>query len=126
MSRNVAALCAFVLVGGLLWLVTAWPSPKEDLVLLPPTAAEPEPLRAEPAPAPQPAPAPAAPAAPPPAAPQNVVEPLKPVPPEPGQPPPVLKAPPGLPEQITGDQGPVAEYRALFQSEPRDSDAADL
>jgi hypothetical protein len=26
-------------------------------------------------------------------------------------------------EQIKGDQGPVAEYRALYQSEPRDSEA---
>ncbi|HKU37680.1 MAG TPA: hypothetical protein VJR89_06020 [Polyangiales bacterium] len=124
MSRNLAALVAFVLVGGLLWLVTAWPSSSDpEPVLPPPTAAE-----SEPEPAPAPALAPATPAPPPAAQPAQTVsvEPLQPAAPQPGQPPAALKTPPGLGEQITGDQGPVAEYRALFQSEPRDSDAAEI
>jgi hypothetical protein len=31
-----------------------------------------------------------------------------------------------LPELIQGDQGPVAEYRRIFQSEPRSSGAGEL
>jgi hypothetical protein len=121
MSRNGAALGALVLVGGLLWLVTAWPTADDD--------------RAEPSePDPEPPPA-AAPAAPEPAAqlappvigtPVKAPEPAPPPPPEPAPaPPPENKIQPRVPSEdmFAKDQGPVAEYKALYDKEPRDSAA---
>jgi pyruvate/2-oxoglutarate dehydrogenase complex dihydrolipoamide acyltransferase (E2) component len=113
MSRNVVALGAFLLVGALLWLVTEWPAARDEVSA--PVAVD-VPAPAAPAPPPPPAaesPTPTAVAAPEPAA-------EEPAEPAAAAPPAQVRA---LPELIPGDQGPVAEYRKLFESEPRDSSA---
>jgi hypothetical protein len=110
MSRNLVALGAFVLAGGLLWLITEWPAAKDDATAAPAALdapASPQPTAAE--------------AQPPSAA--KAREPAVPAPQEPEQEPapaPQVRAPPEL---IRGDQGPVAEYRKQFETEPRDSTA---
>ena len=118
MSRNLVTLGAFLLVAGLLWVVTEWPASKEEAA---PLAA------AEPASVVEPPAAPPPPAAAPPAAyePAPAPEPE----PEPAPAPPAARVevkPRQLPDQIQGDQGPVAEYRAQFQSEPRNSSAIEV
>jgi hypothetical protein len=120
MSRNTAALGAVVVVGVLLWLVMAWHAPKDDLPVelgqeAAPSPPAPQPPAAAPEPEPEPVPAPAP--AP------RLAEPVADEP-DPDEPqPPTPPAPRMLEEQIKGDQGPVAEYRARYQSEPRDSEA---
>jgi hypothetical protein len=112
MSRNAVALGALVLVGGLLWLVTAWPTPEDD---------RPDPLEPE---------APAA------AAPQPVATPVPVIIGTPAKAPepvaeqaPKVEPPkmrqPHVPEDdmFAKDQGPVAEYKQLYETEPRDSAA---
>lgn len=111
MSRNAAAVGALVLVGGLMWLVTAWPTPEDDRPdplepeALPPTAAVPEP-EATPVPV-----VGSPPKAPPPVA-AKVSEAEQPK----------LRQP-HVPDDdmFAKDQGPVAEYKQLYESEPRDS-----
>lgn len=112
MSRNAAAVGALVLVGGLLWIVTAWPTPEDD---------RPDPLEPE-APPEQPVQQPAAAlAAPsigtPPQQPQPVAE--QPAP----QPVPMREPHAPADDMFAKDQGPVAEYKQLYESEPRDSAA---
>jgi hypothetical protein len=118
MSRNAAAVGALVLVGGLLWIVTAWPTPEDD---------RPDPLEPE-APVAQPSPEPAAvPAAPaigtPPKQPERLAEkpPDPPVQPQPAapQPPPYAREE----DMFAKEQGPVAEYKHLYETEPRNSAA---
>lgn len=118
MSRNAAAVGALVLVGGLLWLVTAWPTSEEDSALPeePPEA----PAPAAPAPEPEPAaqlPAPAI------GTPPQEPEPA-PAPPS-DEPPPKIQ--PRVPDEdlFAKDQGPVDEYKKQYDSEPRDSTAHD-
>jgi hypothetical protein len=106
MSRNLVALGAFVLAGGLLWLITEWPAAKDD------ASAEPVALDA---PAPQ---QPLAAEIQPPSA-AKAREPAVHAAQEPA-PAQQVRAPPEL---IRGDQGPVAEYRKQFEAEPRDSTA---
>jgi hypothetical protein len=123
MSRNGAALGALVLVGGLLWLVTAWPTADDGA-----EPSEPEPEAPPPAAAPQPEPAPAAQLPPPvigtpPKAPEPAPPPAAPQPAP--APPPENKIQPRVPQEdmFATDQGPVAEYKALYDKEPRDSAA---
>jgi hypothetical protein len=120
MSRNAAAVGALVLVGGLLWLVTAWPTPEDD---------RPDPLEPE-APAEQPSPQPAAvPAEPaigtPPKAPEPVAEKPAAAPPAQPQPAQPMRQPHAPPDDdmFAKEQGPVAEYKQLYETEPRDSAA---
>jgi hypothetical protein len=124
MSRNVLAVAGVLLVGALLWMVTAWPASHDDdsadVVAddppappppPPPPPAEPE-APAEPAAPPAAAPTPAAPEAPQPQA-QQPQE----------QPPP---AQPDMPtDMFLEDQGPVAERKREYESEPRDSAASE-
>lgn len=115
MSRNAAAIGALVLVGGLLWLVTAWPTPPDS-----PEPAAPE-QPAAPVLAPEPPRAPEPPQlAPPPRAEELTAQ----QPPEaPPQPPP-MPAPHTPPDDMFAkDQGPVAEYKAIYEREPRSSNA---
>lgn len=109
------------MVGGLLWLVMAWhtPTTEEDAPIAvappepPPVAPEPQP-QAAPAPAPAPAPAVAE-------------EEEEPAPAEAAEAAPEEPAPPRvLAEQITGDQGPVEEYRKQYSLETRASDSAEV
>jgi hypothetical protein len=115
MSRNAAAVGALVLVGGLLWLVTAWPTPEDD---------RPDPLEAEPLPpaaaAPQAEETPAPVIGAPPKAPEPVAA------REPQAEPPKMRQP-HVPDDdmFAKDQGPVAEYKQLYETEPRDSVAHD-
>jgi hypothetical protein len=117
MSRNAAAVGALVLVGGLLWVVTAWPTPEDD---------RPDPLEPE-VPAEQASPQPAA--VPvigtPPKAPEPAAE--KPPEPPPAQPQPAqpMRQPHAPPDDdmFAKEQGPVAEYKHLYETEPRDSAA---
>jgi hypothetical protein len=119
MSRNTAAWLFVIAAGAALWLIMAWPSAPaaetragesaagaaaEPVMLAPPpTAAGQHQAGSEALPPPRTAPAPAAPAAPAPVASSHE-----------------------LPELIQGDQGPVAEYRRIFESEPRSSSAGEL
>ncbi len=113
MTRIWAAVAMFA-VGGLLWVIAAWPSiddapvpPAEPQDVPVPTAAIPQPTAAVvPTPAAEPELAP--PVADPSLAAEPAPEPLKPN------------------ELIAGDQGPVAEYRAQFERDTRGSDAAPL
>jgi hypothetical protein len=120
MSRNAGAVGALVLTGGLLWLVTAWPTEEDhdrsevavdEAPAPPPAAAVPVPVvpatpAAPPAPPPAPAPAPLAPDAP--------------------EPPPLVQ--PRVPKDDIFDreQGPVAELKKAYESEPRDSAASEI
>jgi hypothetical protein len=119
MSRNVAALAAVFVVGLLLWLVMAWHAPTDE----PPVALQ---LEEAPEPAPQPSAAksPEPSLAPPPVA--NAPAPAPPA--EADTEPTAPKAPPirQVPELIKGDQGPVAEYRAQYESESRGSASSGL
>jgi hypothetical protein len=113
MSRNAAAVGALVLVGGLLWLVTAWPTPEDDR----PDPLEPDALPSAAAVQPA-APAPVEIGSPP-----QAPEPLvadKAAPPEP----PAMRQP-HTPENdiFAKEQGPVADYKRLYETEPRDSNA---
>jgi hypothetical protein len=122
-SRNAVALGAVIAVGALLWLVMAWHAPGGD---------EDVPVSLEPMDTPV-APL-VAPAAPPPSTP---AEPAPPPPPEavPEQPS-EAKADPDAPapapaqrvleEQITGDQGPVQEFRSQYALETRSSDSPQI
>lgn len=119
MSRNTLAVLMVIVAGAALWLIMAWPSapaPEARRIESPEAGAQavapsPPPMAAasaqagsEAAPTPTPTSAPpTAPAAPPPVAPSRE-----------------------LPELIQGDQGPVAEYRRIFRSEPRSSSAGEL
>lgn len=119
MSRNkMAALFVFVAAAAL-WLIVAWPS-----------APAPEPRRAGASEAGAAA-DPIAPAPPPMAAENTRAGSEAAAPPEPALAPPptaptAAASPRELPELIQGDQGPVAEYRKLFESEPRSSNADEL
>ncbi|HKP55361.1 MAG TPA: hypothetical protein VJV78_01495 [Polyangiales bacterium] len=117
MSRNLVTLGAFLLVAGVLWVVTEWPAPKEEVAPL--AAADPSSVVQPPVVAPPPAAAP-------PAAYQPAPEPEPEPAPAPAADPPAPVKPRQLPDQIQGDQGPVAEYRAQFQSEPRNSTAIEV
>jgi hypothetical protein len=126
MSRNWAALGAVLVVGVLLWLVMAWDGPSQEpaawpeggasgsalLAPQPYAAGQPEPLRA-----------PVAVAEPEPAA-----EPIEAAPPLAAEEEVQTRADgTRMPsEQIKGDQGPVAEYRAKYESEPRDYAAGEV
>lgn len=115
MSRNAAAVGALVLVGALLWLVTAWPTPPD----------KPEPAAPEPQPGPALAPEPPVPPEPPVLAPApKAEEPVAQQPPEaPPQPPP-MPAPHTPPDDMFArEQGPVTEYKAIYDREPRNSNA---
>ena len=117
MSRNASLAVGLVLIGGLLWVALAWPTAgvdeRVDVQVEAPT----------PEPAPQPTSAPAqepvvkAPAPAAAAQPQAAPEPVSP-------PEPVL--PPGVEPPLSREQGPVAEYKALFESEPRASSAIEV
>jgi hypothetical protein len=123
MSRNVAALGALFIVGALLWLVMAWHAPQaptdeepvaqqEEQPALP-NAVAPQPSAARQA---EPSLAPAAAALAP-----ELEEPPKPQ--APPQDPLLVTQPDGtrvFSDQIKADKGPVAEYRALYESESRD------
>ncbi len=123
MSRNAVALGAVIVVGGLLWLVMAWRAPTgEDEA--PTAVATAEPSRVEPA-----APPPAAAALEPEPEPAAALddEPDRPAEDEGAEPAPQAPAPPRvLAEQITGDQGPVEEYRKQYALETRASDSAEV
>lgn len=125
MSRNLAALGAVVVVGALLWLVMAWHAPaSEDPAALDPTDVPS--VTPPPSAAPAPEPSLAAPALP--SDPNPVPAPAS-VPESPPHQQQMAIGPDGkrtIPEQIQGDQGPVAEYRSLYESETRGSDAASL
>jgi hypothetical protein len=132
MSREMSVLGVVGLVGGMAWIVMAWPVPKEDeaAVVLdsePNAVVEPRPSMAaklaEPAPAPEGIDD------------EELAEPFDDEEPEPvaepqaKQPPHVRTTPDGrqeIDEFMKGDQGPVAEYRALYESEPRDFAAAEV
>jgi hypothetical protein len=127
-SRNAVALGAVVGVGALLWLVMAWHAPSGDEeapVSLEPMDTPVAPLvapAAPVAPAPEPSPAPALEPAPAqPADPADSEE-AKDEPAAPAPPPP----PRVLPEQITGDQGPVEEFRSQYAVETRSSDSPQI
>jgi hypothetical protein len=109
-------------VGALLWLVMAWHAPGGDedppVSLEPldtpvaPLIAPPTPAAATPEPAPPPEPEPV------PEEPQEAkAEPEAPAPP------PQQRV---LPEQITGDQGPVEEFRNQYAVETRSSDSPQI
>jgi hypothetical protein len=117
MLRNLVTLGVFLLVAGLLWVITEWPAS---------TGNTSDSGRLE-------VPEPAAPEPPPPAAaasPPVVAKAPEPAPEPPEEEPAAEPAPAPqvrqLPDQITGDQGPVAEYRSQFESEPRSSSASDI
>jgi hypothetical protein len=122
MSRNGAAFGALVLVGGLLWLVTAWPTAEDDRA---------EPSEPEPEVPPAAAPAPPQPVAqlPPPVIGTPLKAPAPAAPPPQAEPapapPPANTIQPRVPQEdmFAKDQGPVAEYKALYEKEPRDSAA---
>lgn len=120
MSRNAVAFGAVIVVGGLLWLVMAWQTPaaeeEESIAATPaePAVAAPQPPAA-PAPEPAPVPEPAT----------AAEESEEPTLPESDEPPAEEPPPPRvLTEQITGDQGPVEEYRKQYSIETRASDSA--
>jgi hypothetical protein len=115
MSRNVAALGAVLIVGVLLWLVMAWHAPTEEA---PVALQEEDALESAPQPSAAKQPEPSL--APAPVAKASDPEPAEE--PEPEAPPPARRGDPG--EYIQGDQGPVAEYRAQYESERRDSGAS--
>jgi hypothetical protein len=118
MSRGSVALGAFVVVGVGLWLAIAWRAPSDDEpVASTPDLSEPGAAAPQPSAAPVPEPAPVPTLAPPVADDEDLEE----EEPEPTKPP--RRAPE---EQIKGDQGPVAEYRTLYESESRQSNAAEL
>jgi hypothetical protein len=120
MSRNVAAIGAVIIVGVLLWLVMAWHAPTDEAPVTPredepvlPSAVQSQPSAAkQPEPSLEPAPA----AAPPPQPEELPKD-------EPPQDPLLVTREDGtrgFSDQIKTDKGPVAEYRALYESEPRD------
>jgi hypothetical protein len=117
MSRNALAFGGVLLVGALLWMVTAWPARQDDdsadvipdepaaPQAPPPPAAEPKPQAEPPAPPP---------AAPPPAAPATPQPQEQPAPAEPDD-----------TDMFREAQGPVAERKRTYESEPRDSAATE-
>jgi hypothetical protein len=123
MSRNAFAALGVVLVGALLWMVMAWPAHQEDDSA--------EPIAQAPAPPPPP---------PPPAAePEDPAEPAEPPPPAAPAPataeapqakasePPAEAPAAALPtDMFLEDQGPVAERKREYESEPRDSAANEV
>lgn len=119
MSRNKMAALFVSAAAAALWLIMAWPS-----------APAPEPRRAH-EPEAGGAAEPVA-LAPPPMAAENrqagseAAPPPEPAPPPPPPAPTAASSSRELPELIQGDQGPVAEYRKLFESEPRSSNADEL
>jgi type IV secretory pathway VirB10-like protein len=121
MSRNLLAFAGVLLVGALLWMVSAWPASRDDDSAQPIADEAPAPAPAPPA-APEPEP-PAEPAEPPLAA-KPPAAPEAPQPPQPPQ----EQPPPPEPEVPTDmfleDQGPVAELKHVYESEPRDSAAS--
>jgi hypothetical protein len=121
-SRNGVAIGAVIMVGGLLWLVMAWHAPTDDGEL--PVAAAPAPAtRVEPVLPPTAAPAPERAWVSDPAATYED----EPAEPEAAEPAAEAPAPPrALAEQITGDQGPVEEYRKQYSLETRASDSAEV
>lgn len=115
MSRKLLALGVFV-VGVSFWLaIGTGPSeePSAAVEANEPVARAAAPNAAPPAAATEPAPTPSA--TPEEPEPEQPAEPAAPQEPE--------TNPRKLDELIKGDQGPVAEYRALFDSEPRESNA---
>jgi hypothetical protein len=120
MTRNAFAVGAVVLVVGLLWVVTTWPTTHDDASLeslgadaVPEAEEEPEPAPAPVAVAPAPEPEPEQPLA---AAPLEAQ--YQPAPPPPA---PAIEEP--VPDMFAEDQGPLAEYKQKYESEPRDSGA---
>lgn len=118
MSRNLVALGALVLVGGLLWVAIGSHAPTDDVSALQP--AEPE------QPAANALPPTAAKAAPPTPMAEPVPATAASATPQEGPSPEAPEPPAGFDYEIKGDIGPVAEYRALFESQPRDSAATDV
>jgi hypothetical protein len=120
MSRGSVALGAFVVVGVGLWLAIAWraPSDERDVASAVVDLPEPEAAAQQPSAALVPEPAPLPTPAPPVAEDEDLDEEQEPEPNKPSR-----RAPE---EQIKGDQGPVAEYRKLYESESRQSNAAEL
>jgi hypothetical protein len=119
MSRNIAALGAMFVVGCLLWVVIGWHAPTDEgPVALQRDRNEPE----------QPAPIALQPTAANPTEPAPVPDPVAEETTKPQEDPPTTKTdePRGFNYEIKGDIGPVAEYRALFESQPRDSAATDV
>lgn len=119
MSRWVLVALACV-AGVLLWVMATWPVPPE-LDTLEGTAEESEPAQVTQAAQPPASPPVAAttlgPSEPPPAAPE--------APPAPAQPEPA-ESPEAEAEKIfSRENGPLAEYKAQFEREPRDSAASD-
>jgi len=126
MSRNVLAFAGVLLVGALLWMVSAWPAQQDDdsaRVIADEPPAVPAPAPPPPAaPKPEPAAEPAAPPPPPAAAPPAAPEAPQPQQPQDQPPPPEPELPTDM---FAQDVGPVAELKRDYESEPRDSAASE-
>lgn len=116
MSRNGILVGALLLVGVVLWIAVAWPAVNDEPAALPD---EPAPA---PTPAPVPTPAPAPAPTPAPEPPQPTAAPEKPAPAAAPIQPRVIDTA----QMFANDQGPVEEYRTLYESEPRASSANEI